>query len=289
MGCLAQKVSYKLQVNQLKVKNNLKMKFISILLMVIHQTVGNLEETIKKEYELLGDSCEAMTRLEWALARGVGGLNGAEISLIEEDLVWGKNMLNSAREKTHQLKDIISLKPTVDSCLDMTAVQASYSSRAKNIFGLIRERNRAIDETFIFIDIFDEHFPGCGEIILHPIRYFIKIFFIDIILLLISTPGLLWTFRSQWAKCGLFLCMNMVAIILLVTRLEFCSSDYIETRDLFEDKLMVLKNHPFHETMNMTLAGLDDLNIFQKHDNRNKESDYLGEIFHLFINFLKFF
>ena len=171
----------------------------------------------------------------------------------------------------------------------MSGVQASYRSRANNIFHLIRERNRAIDESFIFIDIFDEHFPGCGEIILHPIRYFIKTFFIDIILLLISTPGLLWNFRSHWVKSSLYLCMNMMAIILLVTRLEFCSSDYIEARELFEDKLMVLKHHPFRETINMTLASFDEPNIFPKNGNMNQETDYLGEIYHLFISFLKFF
>ena len=76
--------------------------------MVLHQIFGNFEEIIRKECELLSASCEAITRLEWALARGVGGLNAAETSLVEEDLVWGQKILNDARKKTHQLKDIIS-------------------------------------------------------------------------------------------------------------------------------------------------------------------------------------
>ena len=57
----------------------------------------------------MGDGCEAVAKLEWALARGVGGMNSAESAVMEEDLVWGKKVLNTAREKTCQLQEIILL------------------------------------------------------------------------------------------------------------------------------------------------------------------------------------
>ena len=137
--------------------------------------------------------------------------------------------------------------------------------------------------------MFDEHFPKCGEVIMAPIRCFIKTFFIDFLLLFISTPGLLWNFRSHWAKSGLYLCMNMVAIILLVTRLEFCSTEYLDTREVFEDRVMVLRNHPFHETINMTLSDLDDIQLYTKQEKIMLENDYFDDIYLLLINLIKLF
>ena len=83
--------------------------------------------------------------------------------------------------------------------------------------------------------------------------------------------------------------MNMVAIILIITRLEFCTTEYTQTREVFENKLIVLKHHPFHETINITLSVLGELNIFEKQKNIIREDDYFGDIYHILINFIKFF
>ena len=171
----------------------------------------------------------------------------------------------------------------------MTALQIDYKTRARNLVTLIKVRNKVIEEGLIFIEMFDEHFPPCGEVILHPIRYFIKTFFIDLLLFLISTPGLLWNFRSHWTKSGLYLCMNMAAIVLLVTRLEFCSTEYLETRELFEERVMVIKYHPFHETINVTLSALSEIQVYDKQEKMRGEKDLFEDIYLMFINFIKLF
>ena len=83
------------------------MQKLTILLLIFPQNWAILEHTIRKECDILETGCEALAEIEWALAKGVGGINDEEITLVEEDLFWGKKVLYSAREKTQQLEDLI--------------------------------------------------------------------------------------------------------------------------------------------------------------------------------------
>merc|ERR1711963_1024794 len=202
---------------------------------------------------------------------------------MEEDLNLGRIALCSARTVSEELIEKFVKTSSFSECSIMSSPNTKFcKKRDNNLAEIFDKRNKLINEAQLFIKMFEENYQQCkeSEALLNEMSLFAEIF-----LLILTAPGLVWTTKSSGTKIFLCLSLNIILTFLLVSRWNKDNKCSSETQELFENQILVLKEHPFQDTMNITLSHLEEDILCYNQDMWISYSD----IMNVLISFLKLF